>query len=170
MTSIILLLLVWSCKIFGVSSNLSTVCSMMRAGKRVSFFDFNWKVQQWNLFVSPGVIISSFVASNFIAKTRAEDISQNIVDQLVARCIDDTRKKFSTPTPFLKRCFYKPIHFSFTCNLKFSGKLWSAICWWLNHWISPLRIVQHATSIINRCNWVFYWRSIGQSFYYTNTP
>ena len=41
MISIILFLLLWTGKSFGMSSNLRTLCSMMGAGKKVSFFDFD---------------------------------------------------------------------------------------------------------------------------------
>ena len=94
MISIVLLLLVWSGKTFGMSSNLRTLCSMMGAGKKVSFFDFDWKAQQWNLIVSLGVILGGFIASNFIASTNAVAISQNTVDQLAALGIDDAGKSF----------------------------------------------------------------------------
>ena len=108
MISIVLLLLVWSGKTFGMSSNLRTLCSMMGAGKKVSFFDFDWKAQQWNLIVSLGVILGGFIASNFIASTNAVAISQNTVDQLAAMGIDDAGKSFLPQLLFSNGTFTNP--------------------------------------------------------------
>ena len=42
-------LLVYFGKSFGVSSNLRTMCSLAGAGNYVEFFKFDWKSQIWNL-------------------------------------------------------------------------------------------------------------------------
>ena len=67
MISIVLFLLLWIGKSFGMSSNLRTVCSMMGGGKKAALFQFDWKTQQWNLMVALGVIVGGFLASNYIA-------------------------------------------------------------------------------------------------------
>tara|TARA_B100001057_G_C22774868_1_gene921192 strand:+ start:639 stop:767 length:129 start_codon:yes stop_codon:yes gene_type:complete len=42
---------------------------MMGAAKKVSFFQFDWKAQKWNLVVYLGVILGGFITANHIAST-----------------------------------------------------------------------------------------------------
>ena len=93
--SIVLFLLLWTGKSFGMSSNLRTLCSMMGAGKKSTLFQFDWKAQQWNLIVAIGVIVGGFLASNYIAKDSTVAISQKTIDQLVAMGIQDAGKSFA---------------------------------------------------------------------------
>lgn len=62
-------------KRFGMSSNLRTLCAMCGAGKNVSFFNFDWKAQRWNLLVISGVIIGAFIAHNFLMEDSTVAIS-----------------------------------------------------------------------------------------------
>ena len=103
--SIVLFLLLWTGKTFGMSSNLRTLCSMMGAGKRAKLFQFDWKTQQWNLTVALGVIVGGFLASNFIASESAVAISQKTIDQLVAMGIEDAGKSFAPQILFSNMAF-----------------------------------------------------------------
>jgi uncharacterized membrane protein YedE/YeeE len=47
--SVVMFILLFFGKAFGVSSNLRTMCSIAGAGKKVKFFQFDWKSQVWNL-------------------------------------------------------------------------------------------------------------------------
>ena len=69
MIALCMFLLLMVGKNFGMSSNLRTLCTLCGAGKRVSFFKFNWKEQQWNLWVAVGVIIGGFIAVNFLSSS-----------------------------------------------------------------------------------------------------
>jgi uncharacterized membrane protein YedE/YeeE len=62
---------------FGLSGNLRTACSMLGAGKRVKFFDFNWKDQIWNLMFVVGTIIGGFIAHKFLSPDTAVAISES---------------------------------------------------------------------------------------------
>jgi len=62
----IMLILVYFGKSFGFSSNLRTICAMAGAGKRVSFFNFDWKIQRWNLMFLVGAIIGGFISSHWL--------------------------------------------------------------------------------------------------------
>ncbi len=57
-------------KSFGFSSNLRTLCAVAGAGKKVSFFQFNWKSQIWNLVFLVGAVIGGFVASEFLTSDK----------------------------------------------------------------------------------------------------
>lgn len=60
--ALVMFLLLYSGKQFGVSSSLRTVCSIAGAGKRHKFFDFDWKAQRWNLVFLMGAVIGGFIA------------------------------------------------------------------------------------------------------------
>jgi len=52
MIAFIMFLLLKVGKTFGMSSNLRTLCTICGAGKKTSFFSFDWKSQKWNLIVA----------------------------------------------------------------------------------------------------------------------
>lgn len=53
-------------KSFGFSSNLRTICTIVGAGKRFKFFDFDWKTQSWNLVFLLGAIIGGYITNQFL--------------------------------------------------------------------------------------------------------
>ncbi|MBQ0769074.1 MAG: YeeE/YedE family protein [Bizionia sp.] len=88
-----MLLLVFMGKSFGMSSNLRTLCSVGGAGRFVDFFRFDWKSQQWNLWIVVGVIAGGFVALQFLSPT-APQINEEAVVQLQALGINSTNTSF----------------------------------------------------------------------------
>ena len=81
---LVMLLLLFFGKSFGFSSNFRTICAACGAGKKVSFFDFNWKEQTWNLLFLIGAIIGGFIASEFMHSGEAVQISQATIQDLKA--------------------------------------------------------------------------------------
>ncbi len=67
---------------FGLSANLRTACSIMGAGKKVKFFDFDWKTQSWNLMFVVGTIIGGFIAHQFLSPDAAVAISESTAENL----------------------------------------------------------------------------------------
>jgi len=53
-------------KTFGISSNLRTMCSAVGAGKKVSFFNFDWKSGIWNLVFLLGTVIGGLVSATLL--------------------------------------------------------------------------------------------------------
>src|SRR3954464_3787317 len=78
----IMLCLIYFGKAFGMSSNLRTLCSMTGIGKRVSFFDFDWKAQRWNLLVVLGAMLGGFVAVHFMSDASNVAINPKTIAQL----------------------------------------------------------------------------------------
>jgi uncharacterized protein len=78
----IMAILIFSGKTFGFSANLSNICSMFGFGKRISFFDFNWKDQRWNLWFLVGSIVGGFIAAHFLASPEPLKLSQATVADL----------------------------------------------------------------------------------------
>lgn len=75
-------LLLFFGKSFGFSSNLRTICTIAGAGKRVKFFDFDWKTQSWNLVFLIGAIIGGYIANNFLNDGVAFEIAQSTSNDL----------------------------------------------------------------------------------------
>ena len=64
---LVMLLLVYFGKTFGMSSNLRTMCTILGAGKTSDFFRFDWKAQRWNLAVVLGAMLGGFIAVTYLS-------------------------------------------------------------------------------------------------------
>lgn len=71
-------------KSFGFSANLRTMCTIAGAGKRVKFFDFNWKTQSWNLVFLLGAILGGFIANQFLSNNEPLVLAESTVQDLAA--------------------------------------------------------------------------------------
>ena len=80
--ALILLLLVYFGKTFGMSSNLRTLCSIAGAGRYANFFKFDWKTQRWNLTIVLGAVLGGFIATNFLSDGSPIDLSTSTVTDL----------------------------------------------------------------------------------------
>lgn len=80
--ALVMLLLVFFGKTFGMSSNLRTLCTIGGAGKYVDFFKFDWKAQKWNLTVVLGAIIGGLVAVNFLSDGSTIALSSETITDL----------------------------------------------------------------------------------------
>lgn len=69
-------------KSFGFSSNLRTICTIAGAGKRVKFFDFDWKTQSWNLVFLLGAIIGGYIANNYLNDGSDFQLAESTVKDL----------------------------------------------------------------------------------------
>jgi len=78
----VMFLLLYFGRTFGMSSNLRTLCAIGGAGKKVAFFNFDWKSQRWNLVVVLGAIIGGFIAHNYLSNPINIDLSQNTIADL----------------------------------------------------------------------------------------
>jgi hypothetical protein len=75
-------ILVFSGKTFGFSANLSNICSLAGAGKRIPFFNFSWKNQRWNLWFLVGSIVGGYIAVHFLKSPTALTLSPATVNDL----------------------------------------------------------------------------------------
>ena len=80
--SLVMFLLLFFGKQFGLSSNLRTMCSILGAGKHCEFFDFNWKDQLWNLVFAAGLVLGGFIASHFLMDGSVIQLSQATAQNL----------------------------------------------------------------------------------------
>jgi len=80
--AVVMFLLLYFGKTFGMSSNLRTLCAIGGAGKKVEFFKFNWKAQKWNLVVVVGAIIGGFIATQFLSNPINIELNESTVKDL----------------------------------------------------------------------------------------
>lgn len=80
--ALVMALLLYFGKTFGMSSNLKTLCTIGGAGKFSSFFKFDWKEQLWNLIVVAGAIIGGFIATQYLSNDSVTDLNPKTVTEL----------------------------------------------------------------------------------------
>ena len=72
---LVMFLLLWFGGNFGASANLRTICAIGGAGKKASFFDFNWKGQLWNLVFICSAIVGGYIAMQYLASPEPVQIA-----------------------------------------------------------------------------------------------
>ena len=82
--ALVMVLLLYFGKFFGMSSNLRTMCSIGGGGKYSEFFRFDWKKEKWNLTVVLGSIIGGFLAVTFLSDGSVIDLNPQTVQDLEA--------------------------------------------------------------------------------------
>ncbi len=89
--TLVMILLVYFGRSFGFSSNFRTACAAMGAGRKVTFFDYNWKDHIWNLLFALGALIGGFIASNFLSNGDVIQISQATMQDLKKIGLEEPR-------------------------------------------------------------------------------
>lgn len=89
----VMLLLIYFGKTFGMSSNLRSLCAMTGAGRFIPFFDWDWKEQRWNLLVVFGAMLGGFLAVHFLNDPTNVFINPKTVEQLKVLGIDEPNGK-----------------------------------------------------------------------------
>ena len=108
MIALVLFLLLWTGKSFGMSSNLRTFCAALGAGKKVPFFQFDWKAQRWNLIVALGAVVGGHIAANFLSVSTAVAISESAIEQLNNLGIQDAGQAYMPASLFNLNAFSTP--------------------------------------------------------------
>lgn len=80
--ALVMALLLYFGKTFGMSSNLRTLCAIGGAGKFSNFFKFNWKDQAWNLTVVLGAIIGGFIAVKYLSNDSVTALNPTTTSEL----------------------------------------------------------------------------------------
>lgn len=80
--AIIMFLLLYAGKSFGMSDNLRTLCTIA-GGKRFSdYFKIDWKSKIWNLIFTVGAILGGFIAHRFLTKSERVELNPKTVADL----------------------------------------------------------------------------------------
>ena len=80
--TLVMFLLFYFGKKFGVSSNLETMCAIGGAGKFIGFFNFDWKKNGWNLMFLGGAVIGGFISYQWLTPEVAVAVSQETIRDL----------------------------------------------------------------------------------------
>lgn len=67
MIVVIMSLLLFFGKEFGLSANFRTMCAADGADNLADFFKFDWQSQGWNLLVALGAVFGGYLAANYFA-------------------------------------------------------------------------------------------------------
>jgi uncharacterized protein len=78
----IMILLLFFGKSFGFSSNLRTLCTMAGAGKRVKFFDFDWRSQKWNLLFLCGSVLGGTLSSTLLRNDQPLQLAPSTINDI----------------------------------------------------------------------------------------
>lgn len=57
------LLLIIGNRTLGISSSFKHICTAALPVKKIPFFQYNWKEQNWNLFYVAGILLGGFIVS-----------------------------------------------------------------------------------------------------------
>ncbi|MDX9789971.1 MAG: YeeE/YedE thiosulfate transporter family protein [Candidatus Kapaibacterium sp.] len=82
MITLVMFLMLYLGKNFGVSSTMRTICASTGAGKFIPFFSFKWKEQLWNILFVVGMAIGGFIASTFLSSNVPINISSETLESL----------------------------------------------------------------------------------------
>ena len=91
---LVMFLLIYSGKEFGVSANLRVMCSAIGGGKTCEFFDFKWQDQVWNLVFALGTVIGGFIGANYLSSSSEVEINENVRQELVEYGISDAGESY----------------------------------------------------------------------------
>ncbi len=80
--ALVMALLLFVGKSFGVSDTLRTTCAIGGGGRFSEFFDFDWKKQSWNLVFVAGAIIGGFIASTWLQQPAPIPLAPDTVAKL----------------------------------------------------------------------------------------
>ncbi len=97
---VVMLLLIWFGKTFGMSSNLRTLCAIGGAGKFSSFFRYDHKSHFWNLVVVIGAMIGGFIAVHYLSDPSNVTLSPDTLAQLQKMGIDAPNGKLAPDVLF----------------------------------------------------------------------
>ncbi|MCB0558563.1 MAG: YeeE/YedE family protein [Lewinellaceae bacterium] len=72
MIALIMFILLYFGKEFGISANLRIMCAADGAGEFSDFFKFDWQSQGWNLMVALGAMFGGYIASHYFLSSSGD--------------------------------------------------------------------------------------------------
>lgn len=75
-------------KKFGISSSLRHICAVIFPSN-ISFFQYNWKKEIWNLFFVAGIVIGSAIAVISLSDNVPVQVNEKLVMELAGYGIND---------------------------------------------------------------------------------
>ncbi|MES1216698.1 MAG: YeeE/YedE thiosulfate transporter family protein [Bacteroidota bacterium] len=78
-------------KKFGISSSLRHICAVYFPSN-ISFFNYDWKKEVWNLFFVAGIVIGAFLSVAFLSDNNPVIVNEKLVHELAGYGIKDYSK------------------------------------------------------------------------------
>ncbi|SDL32440.1 hypothetical protein SAMN04488034_103194 [Salinimicrobium catena] len=94
MIALVMFLLIFMGRKFGMSSNLETMCAVCGAGKKSEYFSFDWRANRWNLVVILGAAIGGFAGAHLLSTGEAVAIAPETVEKLNALGFESAGKAY----------------------------------------------------------------------------
>ena len=76
-------------KTFGVSSSLRHICAACLPAN-ISFFQYNWKRESWNLFFVVGILLGSFLSVRFLGNQGVVEVAPALINEMKQYGITDS--------------------------------------------------------------------------------
>ena len=105
---VVMFLLIYFGKTFGMSTNLRVICSYAGAGKFSDFFRFDYKSQTWNLVVVLGAMIGGYIAVHYFNSSQNVSVSAKTIAALQSLKIDIPNGKLVPDALFGEEVFRSP--------------------------------------------------------------
>lgn len=106
--ALIMLTLNYFGKVFGMSSNLRSLCTLAGGDKYAEFFRFDVKAQYWNLLVLAGAMLGGFVAVHYMSDPTNVDLNPKTIEQLQKMGIEAPQGKLLPEALFGNSVFTSP--------------------------------------------------------------
>jgi uncharacterized membrane protein YedE/YeeE len=82
------LLLIIGNKSFGISSSLRHICAACIPAN-ISFFNYDWKKEAWNLFFVSGIIVGGIISALYLGSSEPVAINDNLRSELQTYGVTD---------------------------------------------------------------------------------
>jgi hypothetical protein len=106
--ALIMLTLNYFGKVFGMSSNLRSLCTLAGGDKYAAFFKFDVKSQYWNLLVLAGAMLGGFVAVHYMSDPSNVTLNPQTIIQLQKMGIEAPNGKLLPDALFGNAVFTSP--------------------------------------------------------------
>ncbi len=88
MITLIMFLLIFMGKEFGISANFRVMCAADGADNMADFFKFDWSKQGWNLLVALGSVFGGYLAATYFSPNNIAHVSEATVESLKSLNMD----------------------------------------------------------------------------------
>ncbi|MBL3658530.1 YeeE/YedE family protein [Fulvivirga sediminis] len=93
--AVVMYLMIYSGKAFGISSTFRTMCSIGGGGKYADFFRFNWRGQVWNLVFVAGTFLGGVVSVLWLQSEEPMQLNEKVVQELEVMGINSPGKELA---------------------------------------------------------------------------
>ncbi len=81
MVVVVMFLLIYFGKQFGVSSSFQALCAVGGAGKKINYFNYNWKGHDWLLVFIIGAVIGGSIAISWLGSPDLVQVSEATITE-----------------------------------------------------------------------------------------